>query len=249
MSIDFSHGLSGQRVVVTGGGGDIGRATAKRFAEAGAAVATFDVSAAGLEQTEHEVPAIAASIQVDVSDPDAVAAAFGEVDRKLGGLDLLLANAGISVRRPVLDIPADEWRRVIDVNLSGVFYCAREAGRRLTAQGHGAILMTASTNGLKGYENYAHYNASKAGVVVLAKTMAIELAPTVRVNAVCPGYVLTEMQKAEYTPEMMNAVNERIPLRRHATPDEIAGLFVFLASDWGSYISGQAIVIDGGELA
>lgn len=249
MSIDFSSGLDGKRVVVTGGGGDIGRATASCFAAAGAAVATFDLSADGLAQTASEVPALAASVEVDVSDPAAVASAFEEVDRRLGGIDLLIANAGISVRRPVLDIGPEEWRKVIDVNLSGVFHCAREAGRRLVAQGGGAILMTASTNGLKGYENYASYNASKAGVVVLAKTMALELAPTVRVNAVCPGYVLTAMQKAEYTPEMMDAVNERIPLRRHATPEEIAGLFAFLASDWGAYISGQAIVIDGAELA
>lgn len=249
MGIDFSQGLSGQRVVITGGGGDIGRATARRFAEAGAEVAAFDVSSDGLERLVQEVPGIAASVQVDVSDANAVAAAFGEVDRHLGGLDLLVANAGISVRTPVLDISDDEWRRVIDTNLSGVFYCAREAGRRLVAQEKGAILMTASTNGLKGYESYAHYNASKAGVVVLAKTMAIELAPSVRVNAVCPGYVLTSMQEAEYTPEMMDQVNGRIPLRRHATPDEIAGLFAFLASNWGSYISGQAVVIDGGELA
>jgi NAD(P)-dependent dehydrogenase (short-subunit alcohol dehydrogenase family) len=113
----------------------------------------------------------------------------------------------------------------------------------------GAILMTASTNGLSGHANYADYNASKAGVILLARTMARELAPRIRVNAVCPGYVLTPMQRAEYTDEMLAAVNDGIPMRRHAEPDEIAALFAFLASDDAAYITGAAIAIDGGETA
>lgn len=247
MSDSGLPGLRGRRVAVTGGAGDIGLATARRFAELGASVALLDVSAEALERATVE-PGLTA-VEVDVADPDAVRAAFDAVDDALGGLDVLIANAGVSERTAVLDIGDEEWRRVVDVNLSGVFYCAREAGRRLVARDGGSILMTASTNGLKGYPNYAHYNASKAGVVVLAKTMALELAPTVRVNAVCPGYVQTAMQLAEYTPEMMEEVNRRIPLGRHATPEEIASLFAFLASDWATYITGQAIVIDGGELA
>jgi NAD(P)-dependent dehydrogenase (short-subunit alcohol dehydrogenase family) len=111
------------------------------------------------------------------------------------------------------------------------------------------ILMTASTNGLTGHEYYADYNASKAGVILLARTMALELAPTVRVNAVCPGYVLTPMQKAEYTPEMLERVNESIPLGRHAKPEELAALYAFLASDEGAYFTGAVISMDGGETA
>jgi NAD(P)-dependent dehydrogenase (short-subunit alcohol dehydrogenase family) len=109
--------------------------------------------------------------------------------------------------------------------------------------------MTASTNGLTGHPFYADYNASKAGVILLARTMALELAPTVRVNAVCPGYVLTPMQRAEYSDEMLAAVNASIPLGRHASPDEIASLFAFLASDEGAYFTGAVISIDGGETA
>jgi NAD(P)-dependent dehydrogenase (short-subunit alcohol dehydrogenase family) len=109
--------------------------------------------------------------------------------------------------------------------------------------------MTASTNGLTGHPNYADYNASKAGVILLARTMALELAPTIRVNAVCPGYVLTPMQRAEYSDEMLAAVDASIPLGRHARPEELAGLFAFLASDEGAYFTGAVISMDGGEIA
>jgi NAD(P)-dependent dehydrogenase (short-subunit alcohol dehydrogenase family) len=113
----------------------------------------------------------------------------------------------------------------------------------------GVILMTASTNGLVGHPYYADYNASKAGVILLTRTMALELAPRVRVNCVCPGYVLTPMQEAEYTPEMLRATDAKIPLGRHASPDEVAALFAFLASDDGAYINGAAIPLDAGETA
>jgi NAD(P)-dependent dehydrogenase (short-subunit alcohol dehydrogenase family) len=113
----------------------------------------------------------------------------------------------------------------------------------------GVILMTASTNGLAAHRFYAGYNAAKAGVILLARTMALELAPKVRVNAVCPGYVLTPMQQAEYTPEQLAEVDASIPLGRHARPEEVAALFAFLASDEGSYFTGATISLDGGELA
>ena len=138
---------------------------------------------------------------------------------------------------------------MLGVNLDGVFWCAQQAARRMLAGDGGAILMTASTNGLVGHPYYADYNASKAGVILLARTMARELAPSVRVNAVCPGYVLTPMQEAEYTPEMLEQVNATIPLGRHASPDEIAALYAFLASDEGAYFTGAVISIDGGETA
>jgi NAD(P)-dependent dehydrogenase (short-subunit alcohol dehydrogenase family) len=117
------------------------------------------------------------------------------------------------------------------------------------AGGGGVILVTASTNGIVGHPFYADYNASKAGVIALVRTMALELAPTIRVNAVCPGYVLTPMQEAEYSPEMLAATDAKIPLGRHARPEEIASLYAFLASDEGAYLTGAAIEIDGGETA
>jgi NAD(P)-dependent dehydrogenase (short-subunit alcohol dehydrogenase family) len=232
------QGLEGKRVVVTGGTSGIGAATVRRFRDEGArvvAIADRDADDPGL--------------LCDVADASAVERAFTRVDELLGGVDVLVANAGISIRKPFLEIEEADWRRVLDVNLTGVFLCAQQAARRMTASGGGVILMTASTNGLTGHPFYADYNASKAGVILLAKTIALELAPSVRVNAVCPGYVLTPMQRAEYSDEMLAEVNAGIPLGRHASPEEIAALFAFLASDEGAYFTGATISIDGGELA
>jgi NAD(P)-dependent dehydrogenase (short-subunit alcohol dehydrogenase family) len=186
---------------------------------------------------------------MDVADPEQVASAFDQADRALGGLDVLIDNAGISIRHAFLDITPDEWQRVLAVNLTGMFLCAQQAARRMVAGDGGVILMTASTNGMVAHPNYADYNASKAGVILLAKTMALELAPRVRVNCISPGYVMTPMQAAEYTPEMLGATDAKIPLGRHATPDEVAGLFAWLASDEAAYLTGAVIPIDGGETA
>jgi NAD(P)-dependent dehydrogenase (short-subunit alcohol dehydrogenase family) len=237
------NGLEGKRVVVTGGTSGIGEATSRRFLDEGARVVAVSLG------DEQQVPGVAAALECDVADEAQVAEAFAQVDELLGGLDVLVANAGISIRAPFVEIEEADWRRVLDVNLTGVFHCAQQAARRMLAGDGGAILMTASTNGLTGHPLYAGYNAAKAGVVQLARTMARELAPTIRVNAVCPGYVLTPMQQAEYTPEQLATVDASIPLGRHARPDEIAALFAFLASDEGAYFTGATISIDGGETA
>jgi NAD(P)-dependent dehydrogenase (short-subunit alcohol dehydrogenase family) len=189
------------------------------------------------------------TIVADVSNVEAVARAFTELDQLCGGPDVLINNAGISIRHNFMEITPQEWQQVLSVNLNGVFYMAQEAARRMLAQGSGVIINMGSTNGLVGHPYYADYNASKAGVIELTRSMALELAPTVRVVAVCPGYVLTPMQEAEYTPEMMQAVNSKLPLGRHARPAEIAALFAFLASEEAPYFTGHPIIIDGGETA
>ena len=227
------RGLAGKRVVVTGGSSGIGAATAQRFRDEGAEVIVL---------ARHPGPG---GIACDVGDRDQVQQAFELV----GDLDVLVNNAGLSVRNPALDIPAEQWDAVVATNLSGAFWAAQAAGRLMLKGRGGVILNTASTNALVGYRYYADYNATKAGLVALTRSLALEWAPRVRVNAVCPGYVLTPMQEAEYTPEMLAEVNGRIPLGRHATPDEIAGLFAYLASDEAAYFTGSVIVMDGGETA
>jgi len=242
-------GLDGKRVVVTGGTSGIGEATSRRFLEEGAQVVALAVGEDEVSTAAQRLPGLAAAVRCDVADEAQVADAFEGVDELLGRVDVLIANAGISVRKPFLEIEEADWRRVLDVNLTGVFHCAQQAARRMVAGDGGVILMTASTNGLTGHEYYADYNASKAGVILLARTMALELAPKVRVNAVCPGYVLTPMQKAEYTPKMLERVNATIPLGRHAKPEELAALYAFLASEEGAYFTGAVISMDGGETA
>ena len=242
-------GLAKKRVLITGGANGIGAATASRFLDEGARVKVLDRDAEGCARLEQQFSSLATSIVADVTDVDAVTAAFENIDAVWNGLDILINNAGISLPHAFMEVRPEDWSRILDVNLNGVFHVAQEAARRMSTAGAGVIINMGSTNALIGMPRYAAYNVSKAGVVALTRTMALELAPNIRVNAVCPGYVLTPMQQAEYTAEEMAGLNEKVPLGRHAAPEEVAALFAFLASDEAPFISGQAIVIDGAELA
>jgi len=248
------RGLKDKRVLITGGASGIGAATAARFLEEGSRVCVLDRDAIACGRIKQELAGlgeagISEAIIADVTDLMQVEAAFAEAIRLMDGVDVLVNNAGISVRHKFLEITPEEWDRVIAVNLTGVFYVAQTAARHMWENGSGIILQTASTNGVVGQPFYADYNATKAGVIELTKTMALELAPKVRVCAVAPGYVLTPMQRAEYSAAMLEEVNGKIPLGRHATPEEIAGLFAYLASDDAAFATGQVFTIDGGETA
>jgi len=243
------RGLTNKRVLITGGASGIGAATAVRFLEEGSQVCILDCNAKACKDIRHQLPAISEAIIADVTDLMQVEAAVANAVRVMDGVDVLINNAGISIRHNFLDITPEEWDKVIAVNLTGVFYVAQTAARHMMERGSGVILQTASTNGVMGYPYYADYNATKAAVIELTRSMALELAPKVRVCAVAPGYVLTPMQRAEYTDVMLGEVNAKIPLRRHAKPEEIAALFAYLASDDAAYATGHVYTMDGGETA
>ena len=241
------RGLKGKNVLVTGGASGIGQATATRFLEEGCAVCVLDRSAEARARVAQELPELTGVIDADVSNLKQVRAALAEAIDRMGSVDVLINNAGTSIRHEFLDITPAEWDEVVGVNLTGAFYVAQTAARHMMDKGSGVILNTASTGGSTGYPHYADYNASKGGVIALTQSMALELAPVVRVNAISPGYVLTPMQRAEYTEPMLDAVNRKIPLGRHAKPEEIAALFSFLASEDAAFVTGHVYVIDGAE--
>ena len=240
--------LAGKRIIVTGGTTGIGAAVARRFVTEGAKVAVWGRNPENVKAIAEDIPALADTAAVDVADADGVDRAFAQSLDRLGGLDVLICNAGISIRRNFVDIPREEFDRVMRVNVHGVFYVSQLAARHMLALGQsGAILMTASTSGVMAYRHYADYNASKGALLAMMRTMAVELAPTIRVNAINPGYTMTPMQEAEYSAEMLARVNGIIPMKRHARPEELASLYVYLASDEASYASGAVFTLDGAE--
>jgi 3-oxoacyl-[acyl-carrier protein] reductase len=245
--------FEGRHVLVTGAARGIGFEIARRFGQAGAALSLVDVDAAGLRGAARALAgegAAAVDLPADVS-------IRAEVDRAVlaaearAPIDVLVNNAGIAAETPFLAIAEDEWRRIVDVNLTGMFHVAQAVARRMAARGRGAIINMASKNGLAGEAGYAHYNASKGGAVMLTKTMALELAHLgIRVNAVCPGYIETPLARSIDSPAFVEDFVERyIPLGRPGSVEDVAPLFLFLASDAAAFITGEAFVVDGGQLA
>jgi meso-butanediol dehydrogenase/(S,S)-butanediol dehydrogenase/diacetyl reductase len=237
------RGLNGKRVLITGAASGIGKATAIRFMEEGARVLALDFNQQTLEQFKNEQPSLAGAILADLADPEQIVRAFSEADELAGGIDVLINNAGISLRRNFCDITLDDWRKVMKVNLDGLFLASQQAARRMLAGNGGVILNMGSTNALVGYMRHAIYNSSKAAIVQLTRSLALELAPKIRVNVVCPGFIQTPL--LTYPP----TVAEMVPLKRLGKPEEVAGLFAYLASEDANFITGQVFVIDGGEIA
>lgn len=240
--------LEGKRVIITGGSTGIGAAVAQRFIAEGAKVAVWCRNPDNAKAIARDLPELSDVAVVDVADPEGVDRAFAQSLARLGGLDVLICNAGISLRRSFVDIGREEFDRIMRVNVHGVFYVSQLAARHMLAEEQGGvILMTASTSGVTAYRYYADYNASKGALLAMMRTMAIELAPKIRVNAVNPGYTMTPMQEAEYSPEMLAKVNGIIPMKRHARPEELASLYVYLASGEAAYASGAVFTLDGAE--
>ena len=244
--------LTGKVALVTGAGRGIGRAIAKALAQEGASLVLHHLeSAQGAAEAAEEagrlgVPTLVA--RADVSLAPAVRNMFEEIHRTFGRLDILVNNAGVFSRVPLLEVAEAHWDRVLDVNLKGTFLCAQAAARVMLAQQSGAIVNLASGGDLSprpGYETSAPYAASKAGVIMLTRRLALELAPHVRVNAVAPGIIESRPGWSEDVRKRLGAVSL---LGRVGTPEAVAGAVVFLVTDDAASITGHTLVVDGGTV-
>jgi NAD(P)-dependent dehydrogenase (short-subunit alcohol dehydrogenase family) len=252
------RGLAGKRVLVSGGSSGIGLAAARRFLEEGCRVFIAGLDAAEVSRAVAGLRDLGdiAGTGCDVSRERDVTDMIEAAWRGLGGVDVLINNAGTAWRQPFLQITPAEWDRILAVNLRGMFLVAQAVATRLTEQGRGGVIINmSSTNAVAGEEDYAHYNASKGGVLLLTKTMAAELGRHgIRVNALCPGFISTPLNAAiaarlggrEFEAEY---ARQRIPLGRPGRAEEVAAAYAFLASDEASFIHGTGLVIDGGQLA
>ncbi len=247
-----SSEFSGKAVVVTGAAQGIGRTIAEQFLRQEARVLIFDLDAELATETARQLSPngeMVVSVGGDVSRREDVHRAVETCLKRFGRLDVMVAHAGIADARPLLEIEDASWQRIIDVNLTGVFLCAQEAGRVMAQSVGGAIVVTASTNAFWVESNLAHYNTSKGGVVAFVRSAAIDLARYgIRVNAVAPGVVRTRIA-AWVTEDPVLAADylKHIPLNRFAETIDVANAVLFLASDKSSYITGQTLVLDGGQ--
>ncbi|MFC5703881.1 SDR family NAD(P)-dependent oxidoreductase [Cohnella faecalis] len=246
--------LQGKRALVTGAARGIGLGIAKRFLEEGGKVVLLDRSGDELGAAMKELREFGDRVAMEVCDlrdlRQLEETAIRAFDR-FGGIDIVANNAGIAFRESFLNISADHWDAVFDINVRAVFRLGQLAARRMAEQGTGgAIVNMSSKNGLAASGELAHYNASKAAVILLTESMAVELAPLgIRVNAVAPGFVDTPLDRQLREQSNLPAYSEYTPMKRGATIEEVANVFLFLASDEASYVTGSTVKVDGGHLA
>lgn len=249
----MSRRFEGKRVLVTGGARGLGLEIGRQFAREGARVHLWDVSGDNLARAAEALRAEGATVDTAVVDVSVRAEVVDGVDaiERQGPIEVLINNAGIASETPFLAIDERQWRQILDVNLTGMFFVAQAVCVKMASRGRGNVVNMASKNGLDGEAGYAHYNASKGGAIMLTKTMALELAHVgIRVNAVCPGYIQTPMSMEIDSPEFVrDFVDRYIPIGRPGRVEDVAPTFLFLASDDARFITGQTFVLDGGQLA
>lgn len=247
--------LSGKKALITGAAQGIGQGIAETFALEGAELFLLDVKGDELRETAEALRGrTSARLEYavcDLSDPDAALAVAEQAWSALNGFDILINNAGIAFREPFTGIPLERWKKVMDVNVQSMFVLSQAAANRMIERGKGgAIVNMTSKNGLAGSSMLAHYNASKGAVVLLTQSMAVELAPHgIRVNAVAPGFIDTPLDRKLKQQDQTLDLTARTPMGRLGTVQEVANVFLFLASDDASYITGATIPVDGGHLA
>jgi len=244
--------LSGKVALVTGASSGLGVHFARTLAEAGAAVVLAARRAERLASLQAELQkngAKAAAVTLDVQSGEAVAAAFDQAEGALGPVDIVVNNAGISIVRPALEMPEQDWDSVVDTNLRGAWLVAQTAGKRwVAAKRPGAIVNIASILGLRTIGQVAPYNASKAGLIHLTRALAMEWARyQIRVNAICPGYIETEMNSDFWKTPGGQRLIERIPQRRIGQPEHLDGALLLLASEAGAFMTGSVLTVDGGH--
>ena len=242
-----------KHVLITGAARGIGFEIAKHFAREGANLSLIDYHEENLNKATEELRTDRSAIwpyNIDISNRVSVFETVKKADA-VQPIDVLINNAGIAYETPFLNITEDEWKKIIDINLTGMFFVAQAVCQCMALRKKGVVVNMSSKNGLDGEFGYAHYNASKGGVIMLTKTMALELAHlNIRVNAVCPGYLQTPMSMEIDSPEFVQSFVDRfIPLNRPGKVEDVAPLFLFLASEESSFITGQIFIADGGQLA